>query len=172
MARRRTHFVRPPKKTMVWLGGTPSQSSTAIAANTAVLLSTLNAAALTLRPFTVLRTRGFVAVATDQTAATEKPFGIYSQIVVSDEALAAGIASIPEPFGEPDADFFVHQPFLNDILVTSAIGSMRGWTTFPFDSKAMRKVGNNDTIVTVGSNVAASHGIEIIVVSRRLVQLH
>ena len=73
MARRHSGFrarmVSQGRKTF-WLAGTHFQTVMA-AANTAVLISTLNAAALALRPFTVIRTRGYIALLSDQLSANE-----------------------------------------------------------------------------------------------------
>ena len=70
MARRRV--TRTPGK-MIWLFiGYPTDKVT-IAAGSATLLATLNAAALALRPFTVMRTRLRLWIGSDQTVASEEP---------------------------------------------------------------------------------------------------
>ena len=97
-------FVRPPKRTVMWIGKIPGNAPLAVGANTGVLVSTLNAAALALRPFTVMRTRGIVHWETDQLAASETPFGVVASIVVTESAAAAGAGSIPTPTTENDSD--------------------------------------------------------------------
>ena len=62
------------RRETVWFGDVYTNTAVA-AANTAVLLSSLNAAALALRPFTIVRTRGQLSIRTDQTAATEQQVG-------------------------------------------------------------------------------------------------
>ena len=61
-------MVRSGRKTF-WFSGL--HSSVALAAGGATLISSLNAAALALRPFTIIRTRGFVGVTMDQVIASE-----------------------------------------------------------------------------------------------------
>ncbi len=81
----------------MWIGNNPLSAAVGLAAASSVLIGTLNAAALLLRPFTIMRSRGFTFVDSDQNAASEAPFGVFGMIVVTDSATAAGIASIPTP---------------------------------------------------------------------------
>ncbi len=60
----------------------------------------------------VLRTRGVLAVRSDQTAGSELQIGAFGMIVVTDTAAAAGAASIPSPATDADDDgWFVWLPF-------------------------------------------------------------
>ena len=52
------------RRETLWIGDTLIETTIATG-TTAVLLSTLNAAALALRPFTVVRTRGAVNISSD-----------------------------------------------------------------------------------------------------------
>ena len=67
MANRTRRFVRPAPKTKIWIGA--GAGTTVLAASSATLVSVLNAGALALRPFTILRTRMDLLVASDQTGA-------------------------------------------------------------------------------------------------------
>ena len=173
MARRtRSRFVRPPKKTVMWIGD--ATTLVAVPGNSVVLLSTLNAAALALRPFTVMRTRGFVHWESDQVAASEQTEGIYGEIVVTDSATTAGIASIPDPLSDPTASWFVFEPVFQRFLFTDATGSHQyggAGSVWRFDSKAMRKVGFDDDVAGVFVNGTAS-GANGLVNARTLIQLH
>ena len=172
MARRRgfTRFVRPAPKTKIWIGWTIA--TTQITADASTLVSTLNAAALAFRPFTILRTRAILNVATDQTAASEFPKGALGKMVVSEEAATAGSASIPDPVADSDGDWYVWQPFEADfVLGAAAVGFYNiGWQ-YTIDSKAMRKVGNNKQVITMIEEVNA-FGVDISVAGRMLIQLH
>ena len=112
MARRfggRGSFKRGQPKTKVWFQ--MGLTTTTVAGNSLTLLGTLNAAALAQRPFTILRTRLVLTFESDQAAVTERPFGLYGQIVVSDQAAAIGAIAIPDPgtvSGNADGDFYVH----------------------------------------------------------------
>ena len=173
MARRRLHgFVRPPKKTVMWIGSTPQTAPISIPAASAVLVLVLSAGALALRPFTIMRSRGIILVHTDQIAGSEEPFGIYGDIVVSDSAAAAGIGSIPTPNTEAEAAWLVYVPLATTIRFGDATGFSNVSNVFEYDSKAMRKVGIDDELVGVCQNVSSTHGMEIVIVGRALIQLH
>ncbi len=111
MARGRTRFIRPPKKTKVWLS--IDISVTNIAADVDVLVGVLNAAALLLRPFTILRTHMEMLWISDQVVATEQPMGAFGIIVVNDVAAAVGITGIPTPLSNANSDWFAWQALQN-----------------------------------------------------------
>ncbi len=175
MARRfsRNRAIRPPARSTLWVGGRIAQTAVG-ASSVATLLGTLNAAALLLRPFTIVRTRLVVSVISDQTAASEFVEGAMGWQVVTETAAAAGIASLPSPLTEVDADFHVYMPFMNSIVNLTSVGAFERtgegafWTV---DSKSMRKVGSDDDVaVTVEG--ASSNGFSIAIEGRFLVKLH
>ena len=69
MARRHTPAPRGARRQTLWLSGLTVGST--LTPDGATLLTTLNAAALALRPFTIVRTRGIVVIGTDNTAGSE-----------------------------------------------------------------------------------------------------
>ena len=83
--------------------------------------------------------------------------------VVSDQAVAAGIASIPGPFSEAFWDgWFVWRSFTWDYDFKDATGAQVttiGSAVFEVDSKAMRKVSENETIVIVAESQSGAFGI-------------
>ncbi len=159
------------KRQNVWIGLQTVEQ--AIAANSVVLVGTLNAAALALRPFTIVRSRILMWWSSDQTAANEFPLGAYGHIIVSDQATAAGVASIPDPTNNADAPFHVWEPLIASIKVITQAGTQdpQG-RQFVVDSKAMRKVGNNEDLATVLSNAHATDGATFSEIGRILVKLH
>ncbi len=171
MARgRRTHVVGRSDRQPVWFG--INLQVTTVPGASAILIGSLNAAALLLRPFTVVRTHILVSWSSDQVAASEISNGAFGTIVVSEQALAAGVASIPDPIGEADAPFFTWQAFSQQFLFADATGfESAGWSQYEIDSKAMRKVGNNEDIAFVATNAAALGG-QIELIGRMLVKLH
>ena len=173
MARRgRTRFIRPAARTKMWIGGGVGTSS--VVADSENLISSLSAGALLLRPFTILRTRLELAISTDQQSATETPFGDFGMIVITDTAVAVGITAIPMPgstIGDPDADWFVHQPMSTRLIFSSAVGMLLSFVHYTVDSKAMRKVGPDDNVVQVWSQEASVGGV-IMTHGRLLIQLH
>ena len=174
MARRTrgTFSRRPAPRTKVWIGG--GTGSTTIVGSTVQLLSVLNAAALAVRPFTILRTRLLVTFMSDQITVSETPFGSYGEIIVEDNASAIGVTAVPDPSsisGDPDADWHVWQACHHAVKEASAVGfTWGGGSQYVVDSKAMRKVGANQDLISVfaSENVGADLNVQ----GRILIQLH
>ncbi len=170
MARASKVYYSTPRSN-VWFG--MGLAGTVIASS-ATLLLTLNAAALALRPFTVIRTRLAIMFGSDQLVANEGSNGVLSFQVVTEAAAAAGVASIPTPLTETNADFFVYKPVAFDFLLNTAVGfnEHRGDAAYhTVDSKAMRKVGQNDDIAVVIQQRVATGAI-VGIEGRMLVKLH
>ena len=173
MARRRSRFVRSAKSTKIWIGAGVGFS--APVASATLLVASLSAAALLLRPFTILRTRMFLHYSSDQQAVGEEPFGSYGQIVVSEQAVAIGVTAIPNPSGvsgDPEADWFVWQAVSSRIKFASAVGFEESvGVQYVIDSKAMRKVDSNQDVVTIFDQESA-FGASLTTNGRMLIQLH
>ena len=169
MARSRSRFVRPAPKTKVWIG--VDLGNTVIVANATTLLGILNAAALALRPFTVLRTRLLIKYELDQQAVNEDSWGAFGLIVVSEEAAAIGATAVPGPVSSPDGDWGVYQPTAFQFHFADASGIWTSQDTYDVDSKAMRKVGANKTLAFMHEE-DGNKGANIIVFGRMLIQLH
>ena len=174
MARRsfvRTHVSA--KRSTVWVGISSGGDKVSIDTNTAVLLGSLNAVALALRPFTVVRTRGVIHWGTDQNIATEEPQVQIGAIVVSDTAAALGITALPDPTTSPDGNWFLFESLIAQFQFISGAGfNNPAGAMLQFDSKAMRKVGNDEDVTLVGSNPSSADGGRVIVIGRMLVKLH
>ena len=175
MARRHTRgFVRPAPRTKMWIGA--GVGRTVIVASAKSLISTLSAGALLLRPFTILRTRQLVSWFTDQEAADEGPFGAYGKIVVTEQASSVGVTAVPSPgtiAGTPEADWFVHQNVWTQFVVIGAISAsvVSSPNSYEVDSKAMRKVGPEDDVVSMFQEEAGVGGF-LTTQGRMLIQLH
>ena len=116
-----------------------------------------------------------ISLESDQSTASERPQGDYGMMVVTENAAALGSTAVPDPSstdGDPDADWFVHQPVMLSHLLKTAVGyaSPTG-NLWAIDSKAMRKVGANDDVVGMFSETAGVGAI-IVTRGRQLVQLH
>jgi len=155
----------------VWLG--IDIDPVTIAAGATVLVATLNAAALALRPFTVVRTRAMINWGSDQAAASEAPLGALGLIVVSDQAAAAGSGSVPSPVGNTDAPFFVWEPLISTFLFGDLTGFIEpSGYNLVVDSKAMRKVGVNEDVAIQVGNTSSAEGAIAVMIGRMLVKLH
>ncbi len=172
MARRsRSRFVRPAPRTMVWIGD--RLALTTVAASSSTLLTVLGASVLLLRPFTIVRTRISIYFDSDQESAAEFTQATYSEQVVTESAATAGIASLPTPHTEPDADFFVYQNLFQNLGFITGVGFQENGANMVYtvDSKAMRKVGIDDDVVGV-VQVGSGTGARIAIEGRALVKLH
>jgi len=168
---RRLPLVRSAPRSNVWVG--LGLANTGVVAATPTLLSSLNAAALALRPFTIVRSRMIISITSDQVAASEFVQGAFGGLVVKETASSAGVGSIPTPLTETNADWHIYQGFVNDFTFVSAVGvleSTGSQSAWVIDSKSMRKVGIDDDCVHVVENRA--NGFNIAIEGRMLVKLH
>ncbi len=160
---------RAPRRESVWLEFAPT--STTVAASTAVLVFSLNAAALALEPFTVIRTRGLLQLTSDQEAAAENSRLGFGIAVVSDQATAIGVTAVPTPITDMGSDlWFVYELMFHNFTPTPA-GIGPNYNQHRFDSKAMRKVDiGQDIVVTVEQQAAV--GSILAMGFRMLIKLH
>jgi len=161
------------RRESLWLDFAPAQTTFA-AASTAVLMGSLNAAALALRPFTVVRTRGYMFVRSDQSGASETYGCSVGYCIVSDQATAIGVTAVPTPVTDVNSDLWyaidrLSGFFLFDtaVGVTGGIGARRDT-----DSKAMRKVEDGQDIVLVGETASFDQSCILECYSRFLIKLH
>ena len=147
--------------------------STLAASGNAALLSSLNAAALALRPFTVIRTHLNWQIETDQSAASEVYIGNIGMAVVSDQASAIGITAVPTPATDLDSDlFFLHASTIGSFVLGDATGFQEIPQSREIDSKAMRKVNSDQDVVIVAEAGIGVSGLELRAVGRMLIKLH
>ena len=161
------------RRETLWIGGV-GVATTITAGSTAVLMTQLNAAGLALSPFTIVRTRGYVHLSTDNVQSTEFQAAALGFAVVSDEASAIGITAVPTPITDSASDlFFVYQMMLGRIgFITSGMAQVG--VGYEIDSKAMRKVEDGqDIIQVVETDLAAmTSGVTIRSNIRTLIKLH
>jgi len=172
---RKSGFIRRNNRQVrdtFWIGGLFVRSSHG-AASTAVIQTSLNTEALALRPFTIVRTRGIIAVESDQAATTEDYTGIYGECVVSEQAVAIGVTAVPTPVTDNASELWhVMQAFYGKFHDATTVGfTVQEWYN-EFDSRAMRKVEDGQDLIGVGESSAVSSGFTLTVFSRVLVKLH
>ncbi len=160
------------RRDTVW-GGLVETTTNIVGASTAVLFGGLSAGGLALRPFTIVRFRGIMHLASDQLANSELQHVAFGMSVVSDEALAIGVTAVPNPITARDSDmFFVYEELVNRFGVSSAVGIIQQGIAREFDSRAMRKVNDGQDIAVVVETSSISAGVNFVKAGRFLVKLH
>ncbi len=141
-------FGRRQARLTDWIG--PAiQGSVNVASGGASIISSASFDA----PATIVRTRGNVAVIPQSFAADLNVFGAIGVGIVSDEAFNAGVASIPEPFADADwSGWYLWRSFSYTLELGDATSIMTVNWNFEVDSRAMRKVGSNETLVVVAES--------------------
>ncbi len=167
---------RGPRRQTQW-GATTTSATVAIAAATKVLFARFTFAQLAASvgtPVTHIRERGLLTIFSDQVAADENQLGAIGFAVVSEVAGAAGAASIPGPFTEADWDgWYAWAPIVArfEFLTVSGIEPHMG-IEVPIDSKAMRKVNDEDSLVIMIENGSSTDGFNAAYIGRSLFKLH
>jgi len=162
-------FGRPARRSgrkSVWLQFA-FQSTTNVGNGSSIIFS-LNAAALALRPFTIVRSHFDFYLHSDQAAAAENQVALWGAAVVSDQAAAVGITAVPTPNTELGSSlwFAIRGMFANATNLTDVTN---GGQKYSLDSKAMRKVEVGQDVVLVEENPSSS-GYILRMVGRILVK--
>ncbi len=167
MARARTRIrgrgFKPPPD---WVANQETGLTT-VAVSTKVLMGTFT---VTGSPETVRRVRGLVHWQSDQSAASETPFGAIGMCVVTQDAAAAGAASIPGPFTDAASSVWLyHQFLLNKFTLGSAIGfDANAGTQYEIDSKGMRRVSDEQEVAIMVENGNSTQAAQVIAMIRML----
>ncbi len=176
IVRRKSGFIRRSggmRRQSVWIPITPTDTTLA-AASTAVLFAGLSTAALALRPFTIVRTRGIFWVRSDQLGASEDYMASLGAAVVSDQALAIGVTAVPTPETDRGSDlFFLYESAAQGITIFSSVGHSGFEGNFlQFDSRAMRKVNEDEDVAMSIETAPISAGAQVLKAGRMLLKLH
>ncbi len=175
MARRPGRFVRSPgpRRAMTW--GSTDLPVTAVPAGTVVLLASFTAAQLVdLSPSTIVRERGNFSIFSDQAASNETQEGVLGFAIVTDQARAAGVASMPAPVADADWDgWYGWFPFNTQLRFGSGVGFEHPFgLSIDYDTKAMRKVGRDEAAVIIIENASSGDGFNTALKGRTLFKLH
>ena len=159
MARRARSFTQGSKRHGQWSASVPQVGLVSLAGSR-VLLSQV------FVPFdggeTVIRTRGLFGYQTDQAAASEQYMGAIGIGIVSEQAATLGATAVPAPDTDSGwGGWLWHSYFVGSFRVADATGMQAQYINrIVIDSKAMRKVGDNERLVVVVQNSSVV-GIQI-----------
>ena len=159
-----------PRKTL-WLGIAPT-SITLASASAVAIQNSLNAAALALTPFTIIRTRGFWQLRSDQSAASEDYGASIAAAVVSEQAVAIGATAVPTPDTDISSSmFFMFESMASRFEFDDATGfHPANGVRQHYDSKAMRKVEQGEDVIFVAEALSIVASAKIVHVARMLVK--
>ena len=168
-------LVGVKRRGTAWLGSAIATDTSTLAAGAVVLDQSFTGAQSQAKgDFTIVRTRGLLSVASDQSIATEEPFGALGFMVIREAARVIGVTAIARAYDDAKDDgWFVHQYWRAACRVGTDIGFQGGsswWTHYVIDSKAMRKVESTDAIAIVLENSDAVGGIVYLLDFRILVK--
>jgi len=153
-------FDRGAKRQTTWVG--PAlQGFVALAAATKIIVASFDPAANGLAKPTLVRTRGTVNVIPNVTTADVEFTGAIGVGVVTDRAFAAGAASIPGPFTDSGWDGWVATMLLSGALEFGTEGSFIWIEGVEVDSKAMRKVTDDETVVIMAESLLGTVRIDL-----------
>jgi len=111
---------------------------------------------------TVVRTRGIIAVKVNSTVADANVVGAIGFAVVSEQAAAAGAASIPGPYSNADWDgWFVHEFWSHRFEFIDGTGFGLITQIIDLDSKAMRKLSAGDRVVVMTESQAVAADVSV-----------
>ena len=149
------------KRVTQWIGSA-DQGYVTIAAGASVLHQN----GPTFGNTTIVRTRGNFSIIPSTFGADLSIIGAFGIGIVSDQAFAAGAASIPGPWTDPDwGGWFVWQPFAYRYEFTTDVDRLvlgvQGAGAGEIDSKAMRKVAPNETLVVMVESEAVAFSASI-----------
>ncbi len=171
IAVRSAPFVRrAPKRDTAWFQFLGNRNTMTAAGGT--IYYSLNAAALALRPFTVVCSRFELFLLSDNAAGAELQAAAFGFAVVSDQAAAIGVTAVPTPVTDMGSDLWLLYKYcLGSGNVAGTLSGQQGFT-YSVDSKAMRKVDIGQDLVGVAELDAVGSGLSLTVAGRMLVKLH
>ena len=176
MARKSGHVYRGGrivKRSSFWFNLIPGITAVA-GGNGVVLIASLSAAALALRPFTIVRTRIHLGIRSDQTSAPEDQLIAYGHVVVQDTAVAIGVTAVPTPITDMQSDWHFYELLYGRFAFVTGVGFDSVGLAYqtPGDSKAMRKVDFGQDLAVVAETTDVSDGVQIYDGGRVLIKLH
>ena len=145
--------IAKPRRVFDWVGVAATVPVT-VAPGTKVLL----ASSANTQADTVVRSYLGLLVQSDQIAAAEEGVGAIGVALVSADAFAAGVASLPGPTSDFDFPWWMHGFLPWSIVNGVAYSAFSG----ELETKSQRKTKPAQTLVLVAENPHGSFGMELV----------
>ncbi len=155
------------KRKSLWLPFEPVDLN--ITATGGTITNALNAAALALRPFTIVRSIFNLYIRSDQEAAAEFQDAAFGLAVVSDQSSAIGVTAVPTPDTDAGSSLFWLHSWLKSSS-SSGTGSAVSGRGIVVDSRAMRKVELGQDMIAVVELTGVSNGFRFASSGRILIK--
>jgi len=148
-----TRFRRGPRKHTDWSASAQITGFTTLAASSAFISQIFTPQS---GGETIIRTRGLFVWGTDQPGADEDQIGAYGIGVVSAQAASVGITAVPHPVADAAwGGWLFYSYFMSRTEFGTAVGvEFNNMRQIVVDSKAMRKVGDEERLVMVVENTS------------------
>ena len=126
--------------------------------------------------FTITRLRGNLQAFLETGGVSEGYHCAIGVAVVTSDAIAVGITAVPDPVADAGWDGWLYHRFFDvhniSATLTDGANAMSAHVQFEVDSKAMRKMGDNDTLfASVEVIEAGTSALDIFFDSRLLMKL-
>ncbi len=102
------------------------------------------------------------SVVSDQNIASETQQVALGAIVATEDAFAAGAASIPGPVSDPSADWMLHKWMFQQFSFQTAAGVTPVNRVYEIESRARRRLPNDKNLVFVLETGALSAGVTVL----------
>jgi len=146
-------FVRGQKRQVTWIGPA-DQGYISVGAAGSTLLADFAPGTVGIDKPTIVRTRGDISIVPAVLSADLEVVGAFGVGVVSAQAFAIGITAIPKPFDDANWDGWYVWQAIN--FVVEAGATVQSFSPadriITVDSKAMRKIADNEVLVLVAQS--------------------
>ncbi len=113
---------------------------------------------------TLLRIRGNILVKATPDAIGDDAVAGLGIAIVSTDALVVGGTSLPGPLGDPDWPGWIWHQYVPLMAGSASLGGddIGSFVRVPVDSKAMRKMGPNESIAVIGHLSAVTYAAVVV----------
>ena len=148
MARQFTRSARGACRKTAWVAPA-DQAFVAVATGAKVIVASFDPGLLDPSP-TIIRTRGQVSYFPNNAGADISVVGAFGVGIVSQEAFAIGITAVPGPFDSADwGGWLAWGSYSSRQEFSDTTGIFQSSWQIDVDSKGMRKVATNETLILV-----------------------
>ena len=140
---------RSARRKPAWAGSDPTADMQNVTTANTIIQNGMfiaGAAGFVEEEVTLVRTRGHLMVITGTSAGTDTSVAV-GLIKARQVTIAAGAASLPSPLNNPESDWIYHVHLIGDSQGTGAVAFGTGAVLFGVDSKAMRIIEAQHSLV-------------------------